>query len=204
MNKKELKKNDFLLYTSSMGDIKVEVFLQNETVWLTQSQIAFLFSVERSVITKHLRNIFKSKELDKKSVCAKIAHTATDGKIYKTQFYNLDAIIAVGYRVNSKQATHFRIWATKILREFIIKGFVLDDYRLKQGKKLFEQDYFKELLGNSYLSFNPNNVDDIIDKIKSFIEKKPNFDYKNIIKQYSFEKMTDETVRIYQEVLYGN
>lgn len=146
MSKKELKKNDFLLYTSSMGDIKVEVFLQNETVWLTQAQITFLFSVERSVITKHLRNIFKSKELDKKLVCAKIAHTATDGKIYKTQFYNLDAIIAVGYRVNSKQATHFRIWATKILREFIIKGFVLDDYRLKQGKKLFEQDYFKELL----------------------------------------------------------
>ena len=101
---------------------------------------------ERSVITKHLRNVFKSKELDKDQVCAKFAHTASDGKTYRTNYYNLDAIIAVGYRVNSYQATQFRIWATKTLREFIVKGFVLDDERLKQGKQVFGKDYFDELL----------------------------------------------------------
>ena len=136
----------FLLYTASNGAVNVEVCLQNETVWLTQKSLAELFGVDRSAVTKHLRNIFGSGELEENSVCAKIAHTANDGKNYSTLFYNLDAIIAVGYRVNSYQATQFRIWATKTLREFIIKGFVLDDDRLKQGKSLFGKDYFDELL----------------------------------------------------------
>jgi hypothetical protein len=136
----------FLLYKSQDGAVKVEVVFQNETVWLTQKAIAELFGADRSAITKHLKNILNSGELEKKSVCAKIAHTADDGKTYSTQFYNLDAIIAVGYRVNSYQATQFRIWATKTLREFIVKGFVLDDERLKQGKQLFGRDYFDELL----------------------------------------------------------
>src|SRR5690606_13420542 len=125
--------SDFILYTSSDGEVKVDVFLQDETVWLTQKSIAQLFGVDRSVITKHLKNIFESGELDENSVCAKIAHTASDGKNYQTKYYNLDVIISVGYRVNSKQATQFRIWATQTLKEFIIKGFVLDDERLKQG-----------------------------------------------------------------------
>ena len=138
--------NEFLLYTAPNGAVKVDVFLEGETVWLTQKTMAALFGVDRSVITKHLRNIFKEGELDENSVSANFAHTAVDGKSYRTKYYNLDAIIAVGYRVNSYQATQFRIWATKTLREFIIKGFVMDDERLKQGKRVFGKDYFDELL----------------------------------------------------------
>lgn len=144
-NDKENLSSDIILYTDETGDVKVEVLFSNETFWLNQKKLAELFQVDRSVITKHLKNIFAEKELDEKSVSAKIAQTATDGKNYSVQFYNLDAIIAVGYRVNSFQATQFRIWATKTLREFMIKGFVLDDERLKQGKR-FGKDYFDELL----------------------------------------------------------
>lgn len=138
--------NEILLYTTPNGKVKVEIYLQNETVWLTQQKIADLFRVDRTVITKHLRNIFETKELDQNSVCAKIAHTAADGKAYLTQFYNLDAIISVGYRVNSRQATHFRIWATERLKEYIIKGFTMDDERLKNPNNIFGKDYFEEQL----------------------------------------------------------
>jgi hypothetical protein len=138
--------SQFLLYTAPDGAVKVDVFFKDETVWLTQKVLAELFGVDRSVITKHLRNVFKERELAEESVCALFAQTATDGKTYQTRYYNLDAIIAVGYRVNSYQATQFRIWATKTLREFIIKGFVLDDERLKRGKQVFGKDYFDELL----------------------------------------------------------
>src|SRR3990170_569231 len=144
-NNKENLNSDIILYTADSGDVKVEVLFSDETFWLNQKKLAELFQVDRSVITKHLKNIFAEKELDENSVSAKIAHTAVDGKTYSVQFYNLDAIIAVGYRVNSFQATQFRIWATKTLREFMIKGFVLDDERLKQGKR-FGKDYFDELL----------------------------------------------------------
>ena len=136
----------FLLYSDPDGAVRVKVVIQDETVWLTQKAIAELYGIDRTVITKHIRNIFQSGELEENSVCAKIAHTAADGKTYKTRYYNLEAIIAVGYRVNSYQATQFRIWATKTLREFLVKGFVLDDERLKQGKQLFGRDYFDELL----------------------------------------------------------
>lgn len=108
--------------------------------------MAQLFGVDRTVVSKHLKNIFESAELQQDSVCAKFAHTAEDGKIYNTQFYNLDAVISVGYRVNSLQATRFRQWATKILNEYIKKGFALDDERLKQGTAVFGKDYFRELL----------------------------------------------------------
>lgn len=137
--------NDIIFYTTPNSQVNIEVFFVGETFWLSQKRLAELFSIERSVITKHLQNIFASRELEESAVCANFAHTAEDGKTYNTKFYNLDAIIAVGYRANSFQATQFRIWATKTLREFIIKGFVLDDARLKQGKK-FGQDYFEELL----------------------------------------------------------
>lgn len=136
---------EFLLYTTPEGNIKVEVILNDETVWLTQKAMAQLFGVDRTVITKHLKNIFDSEELEEISVCAKNAHTAEDGKKYTTNFYNLDAIISVGYRVNSRQATKFRIWATKTLKEYIVKGFAMDDERLKNGR-YFGKDYFKELL----------------------------------------------------------
>jgi hypothetical protein len=120
--------------------------MKDETIWLTQKAMGELFGVERSVITKHLKNTFKDNELDENAVCVNFAHTAKDGKSYNTNFYNLDAIISVGYRVNSAKATQFRIWATKTLKEFIQKGFVLDDERLKQGGQVFGKDYFRELL----------------------------------------------------------
>ncbi len=138
--------SEILLYTTPNGKVKIEVYLQNETIWLTQQKIAELFGVDRSVATKHLKNIFQSGELTENSVSAKIAHTASDGKSYQTQFYNLDAIISVGYRVNSTQATHFRIWATGILKEYIVKGFTMDDERLKNPDTVFGKDYFEEQL----------------------------------------------------------
>ena len=140
------KQSNFLLYTGNDGKVNIEVFLQDETIWLTQKAISELYGVQRPAITKHLKNIFDSGELQEDSVSSILEHTASDGKKYKTNFYNLDAIISVGYRVNSYQATQFRIWATKTLKEYIIKGFVLDDERLKQGKQVFGKDYFDELL----------------------------------------------------------
>ena len=138
--------SQFLLYTAPDGAVKVDVFLKGETVWLTQKALATLFGVNVPAINKHLKNIFESGELQEASVISILETTAADGKNYQTRYYSLDAIIAVGYRVNSYQATQFRIWATKTLREFIIKGFVLDDERLKQGKQVFGTDYFDELL----------------------------------------------------------
>lgn len=136
----------FILYNLPEKEGKVQVIIRDETLWCTQKAMAQLFGVDRTVVSKHLRNIFESSELQQDSVCAKFAHTAEDGKIYNTQFYNLDAVISVGYRVNSLQATRFRQWATKILNEYIKKGFVLNDDRLKQGETVFGQDYFQELL----------------------------------------------------------
>lgn len=151
-NKQIVPKNsftEFLLYTTPNGNVKVEIFLRDENVWLTQAKIAELFDVDRSVITKHLINIYSEGELDKESTCAKIAQVQKEGTrevSRKVEFYNLDAIISVGYRVNSKRATHFRIWATQILKEYIIKGFAMDDERLKNPNNIFGQDYFEEQL----------------------------------------------------------
>ena len=136
---------EFLLYTSLGGKVKVEIFFHNENIWLTQKRMAELFGVQRSNITRHLRNIFESEELNENSVCSILEHTAEDGKRYKVKYYNLDAIISVGYRVNSLQATRFRMWATEHLKEYILKGFLLDDDRLKNGR-YFGKDYFRELL----------------------------------------------------------
>src|SRR6266571_3060667 len=146
MTKDRIASSNFVLYTAPSGAVKLEVFLQDETLWLTQEKIAVLFDVQRPAITKHLKNIFDSGELQEDSVSSILEHTANDGKIYKTKFYNLDAIIAVGYRVNSKRATQFRIWATQVLKEYIVKGFAMDDERLKQGTEVFGKDYFRELL----------------------------------------------------------
>ena len=137
---------EFLLYTTPNGKVKVEIFLRDENIWLTQDKIALLFGVQRPAITKHLKNIFESGELHENSVSSILELTADDGKNYKTKFYNLDAIISVGYRVNSTQATHFRIWATERLKEYIIKGFTMDDERLKNPQNIFGHDYFEEQL----------------------------------------------------------
>lgn len=137
---------NFVLYTTPNGEVKLEVFIQDETLWLTQKAIATLLGVEVPAISKHLKNIFTTGELDENSVVSILETTASDGKNYKTAFYNLDAIISVGYRVNSSKATQFRIWATQVLKEYIIKGFAMNDARLKHGNNAFGKDYFRELL----------------------------------------------------------
>jgi hypothetical protein len=143
---------EFLLYTTPDGKVKVEIFLKDETIWLTQDRIAELFGVQRPAVTKHLKNIFESGELQEDVVSSYLELTTPHGAIEgKTQtrsvkFYNLDAIISVGYRVNSRQATLFRIWATERLKEYIIKGFTMDDERLKNPVQIFGEDYFEETL----------------------------------------------------------
>lgn len=144
-NKLSPIEKQIILYQTDEGNQSIDVLYKDETFWMPQKDIARLFNVDRSTITKHLKNVFLTNELDEKSVCAKIAHTANDGKIYQTNYYNLDAIIAVGYRVNSKEATKFRIWATQTLKEYIVKGFVLNDDMLKNGR-VTGKDYFEELL----------------------------------------------------------
>ncbi|MBS1630099.1 MAG: virulence RhuM family protein [Bacteroidetes bacterium] len=142
----EGESREIIIYKDGRNVPKVEVLLQHDNLWLTQKSIAMLFGVERSVITKHIKNIFKTGELAEISVCAKFAHTAEDGKNYNTAFYKLELVIAVGYRVNSERAILFRNWATNILREYIQKGSVLDVERLKQPEYIFGQDYFDETL----------------------------------------------------------
>ncbi|MBQ2509056.1 MAG: virulence RhuM family protein [Bacteroidales bacterium] len=136
---------EFLIFQIENKEQGIEVFYRDENLWCTQKAMATLFDCDRSVITKHLGNIFASGELKEDAVCAKFAHTASDGKTYQTQFYCLDAIIAVGYRVNSIRATQFRQWATSVLREFAIRGYVLDRKRMENGSFLGE-DYFEHLL----------------------------------------------------------
>jgi len=135
--------NNYILYTTTDGVVKFNVLLQGETIWLTQEQMSQLFNRERSVITKHIGNVFDEGELDEKSNVQILHITGSDKPV---KYYNLDVIISVGYRVKSQRGTQFRIWATQTLKEYIIKGFVLDDNRLKQSEAVFGKDYFKELL----------------------------------------------------------
>lgn len=143
---------DFLVYRLPDEDGEVKAVVKDETLWTTQKGMAELFGVDKSTISRHLKNIFSEGELDEKVVVAKIATTTPHGAIVgktqtaDTQFYNLDAIISVGYRVNSQKATKFRIWATNVLKEYLQKGFILDDERLKKGERIFGKDYFRELL----------------------------------------------------------
>ncbi|MDR3219849.1 MAG: virulence RhuM family protein, partial [Dysgonamonadaceae bacterium] len=142
----EGESREIIIYRNGDNAPKVEVLLQHENLWLTQKALATLFGVERSVVTKHIKNVFEIGELQGNSVCAKFAHTAEDGKNYNTSFYNLDLVIAVGYRVNSERAIIFRNWAREILKEYIMKGSVLDVERLKNPEYIFGQDYFNETL----------------------------------------------------------
>ena len=132
-------KGDIVIYKTKDGQSAIDVRLENDSVWLNQKQIAQVFDTKRPAITKHLSNIFKSKELDEKSVSSILEHTASDRKKYKTQFYNLDAIISIGYRVNSKNATQFRIWATKTLKQHLEKGYTINEKRLKQHEQNLKQ-----------------------------------------------------------------
>lgn len=137
---------EFLIYKTADENVSVNPIIQDETIWLTANQMAELFQRDKSTISRHLKNIFADGELAQDSVVAFFATTASDGKTYQVEYYNLDVIISVGYRVNSRRATNFRIWATGVLKEYMIKGFALDDDRLKQGKTAFGKDYFRELL----------------------------------------------------------
>lgn len=134
--------DQIIIYQTESGETKLDVHIQNETVWLNQSQMSTLFNKGRTTITEHIGNIFQDNELEEKSVCRKFRHTAQDGKSYNTTYYNLDVIISVGYRVKSKEGTQFRIWATQRLKEYIIKGFALNDDRFKTGTSM---NYFNEL-----------------------------------------------------------
>ena len=142
---KKLPDNQITVYQTSDGNINIEVLYANENIWLSQKRIAELFDVDRSVVTKHLKNIFSDNELEEDSVCASFAHTAEDGKEYQTKFYSLEAIIAVGYRVNSERGTQFRQWAISILQQYIHKGFAIDSDRFKYGSR-FSARYFDDLL----------------------------------------------------------
>lgn len=145
-NSDSLEDSPFLFYASEHGSVKVQVLVNDETVWASQKGMGEIFDVESNTVGYHLKNIFETNELDEQAVTRKIRVTASDRKSYDTNFYNLDAIISVGYRVSSYKATQFRKWATTVLREYLMKGYVLDDDRLKQGKQLFGKDYFDDLL----------------------------------------------------------
>lgn len=182
----EIEKNngEIIIYRTEDGRTQLEVRLENENVWLSQQQIANLFGVQRPAITKHLRNIFESGELEENSVSSILEHTASDGKNYKTQFYNLDAIISVGYRVNSLQATHFRRWATERLKEYLIKGFAMDDKRLKE---MGGGGYWYELL---------NRIRDIRSSEKVL--------YRQVLDLYAtsvdYDPKADESIRFFKIV----
>ena len=141
--------NNFILYTAPNGNVKIEAYIQDETIWLTQQKMADVFGVTKSTISEHLSNIYDSGELEKQATVRKFRTVQIEGErevARNLEYYNLDVIISVGYRVNSTKATQFRIWATNVLKEFIVKGFAMDDDRLKQGTTAFGKDYFKELL----------------------------------------------------------
>jgi hypothetical protein len=141
--------NNFILYTAPSGNVKIEAYIQDDTIWLTQQKMADVFGVAKSTISEHLSNIYESGELEKEATVRKFRTVQLEGEREVNRnldYYNLDAIISVGYRVNSTKATQFRIWATNVLKEYIVKGFTMDDERLKQGTTIFGKDYFKELL----------------------------------------------------------
>ncbi len=149
-------KGEILLYKTPEGNTQIDVKLEEDTVWLTQMQLSQLFLTESSVITKHINNILKTKELEQNSVCAKFAHTASDGKTYNSNFYNLDLIISVGYRVNSKRGTQFRIWANKVLKDYLIKGYALNEKKLKEQTERIKEiektlDIFSKVAGSYQL-----------------------------------------------------
>ena len=166
-------KNKIKIYEIEDKNIELEVSLENETVWLTQKQMSELFDRDRTVITRHINNIFKEEELDKKSVSANFALTANDGKVYNTEHYNLDVIISVGYRVKSKRGTQFRIWANKILKDYLIKGYAINEKKLKeQSQKLIELQRTIEILNRTV---NTQRIE--LDEAKGLL---------NVISQYNY------------------
>jgi prophage maintenance system killer protein len=168
MTKKITKTNDTVIYQTKSGAIELRGDLRKETVWATQAQIAELFNVKRPAVTKHLQNIYKDGELKEKSVCSILEHTANDGKLYKTTFYNLDAIISIGYRVNSKKATEFRIWATKTLHSHIVEGYTINPTRISSN-----YDAFMEAVSTVKSLLPPETIignDEVIELVRLFAD----------------------------------
>ena len=160
-------RGEMIIYQTPKKDIKIDVRFEGETVWLTQAQIAEIFGVERSVTTKHIRNILADKELNADSVCAKFAHTADDGKTYQVQFYNLDIVLAVGYRTNSAKAIHFRRWATTVLKSYLLKGYAVNESRLLEAKNRFNElretvAFLKEKAGAENLKGQEREILDLL------------------------------------------
>ena len=165
----EIMETKIVIYEDANGEIKLDVSLENDTLWLSQKQLEVLFDRDKSVISRHIKNIFKDEELDKNSVVAKNATTATDGKIYQVEYYNLDMIISLGYRVNSKRATSFRVWATKILKDYIINGYSINNKRLQQKglKELNETiSLLKDTISNAQIEL--NEAKDLLDVILNY------------------------------------
>ena len=207
--------NQIVIYEDINGDIKLDVSLENETLWLSQKQLEVLFDRDKSVISRHIRNIFKEEELDKNSVVAKNATTATDGKVYQVEYYNLDMIISLGYRVNSKRATSFRVWATKILKDFIVKGYAINEKRVKEkGLKELEQtlELIKSTISDTQIELNEAKglLDVIInysrtwtllqgydeDSLKiDFVPKKANFILDSDEAKSYIEQLKDELIK---------
>ncbi|OGI26648.1 MAG: hypothetical protein A2359_00830 [Candidatus Moranbacteria bacterium RIFOXYB1_FULL_43_19] len=183
--KPEIKKGEIVIY-ESQGGPRLEVHLEQETVWLNQKQIALLFGTQRPAITKHLNNILKSGELSKNSVSSILEHTAADGKKYKTQFYSLDAIISIGYRVNSKRATQFRIWATKTLRSHLIQGYTINEKRLMQAQNQFKElqktiSFLKEKSSHKLLAGQEKEILSLLESYSKTL---------SLLEQYDKEKLT--------------
>jgi prophage maintenance system killer protein len=185
MKNEEFKKGEIVIYKAKGGPL-IDVRLQQETVWLTQKQMSELFKTERSVITKHIKNIFDSGELEEKSVCAIFAHTAADGKKYLTSYHNLDIIISVGYRVNSKRGTQFRIWATNVLRKHLVDGYTIHEKLLKsQQSKILKLQEAVRLLGNVALlegvSDEAKGIVQIIAEYSRALSILDDFDHQNLV-----------------------
>lgn len=183
--------NQIAIYQSKNGKIDINIDIEHNTIWLSQEQIALLFGTQRPAITKHLRNIFLSKELNKKAVCSKMEHTANDRKKYTTQFYNLDAIISIGYRVNSLQATQFRIWATKILKQYLVKGYAINQKRLKEQEKSLKtlSDSVALIKSKIKLPVLAGQENELLEIIKNYV------DSLRILKLYDDQKLSAENLR---------
>ena len=200
-------KNEIKIYEIEDKNIELEVNLENETVWLTQKQMSELFDRDRTVITRHINNIFKEEELEKKSVSANFALTANDGKVYNTEHYNLDVIISVGYRVKSKRGTQFRMWANKILKDYLIKGYVINEKKLKeQSQKLIELQKTIEIL-NRTVNIQRIELDeakgllDVISQYSYALKILDDYDHQNLYKgsvtlEESYNLSYEESMRI--------
>ncbi len=187
-----MENGSIIIYQSPDGDAVIDVTLENDTIWLTQKQIAELFGTQRPAVTKHLSNIFKINELEEGAVCSVLEHTAADGKSYKTKYYNLDAVLSVGYRVNSKNATQFRIWANKVLKEYLVSGYTLNEKRLQEKTQQFDALKRAVRLLNNVLESTSLNSDEATGLVKVLADYTYALD---VLDKYDHRTLTIEAIR---------